>query len=238
MEFYRFKQAYKELGFVDYGASFIYVISQYENKPPYKVGMTKYDIMRRMGNYQTAFINFYIYALVGVQYADVFAVERFLHNELSGRIHFPKHLHDAARTRQTPSPPGVGNPSEWFDTTERDLRHALRSLAREPKLNPTFALQITKTHIHEMKMLRQDKGDPDQEVDKAARTGKSRSGRVLRSARTGANLGHYHDNNRFWNVDYTMIDKKGSYPSLSDRVPRRAKAQRVKGAAREVIDLT
>jgi hypothetical protein len=47
--------------------------------------MSKGDLWRRMGNYQTVFVNFWVYYLVPVAYADVFAVERFLHDNISGR---------------------------------------------------------------------------------------------------------------------------------------------------------
>ena len=65
--------------------SFVYVLSQNEGKGPYKVGISKGDLWRRMSNYATAFVDFYVYYLVPVPYADAFAVERFMHRALPGR---------------------------------------------------------------------------------------------------------------------------------------------------------
>ena len=99
---------------------------------PYKVGMSKGDLWRRMSNYATAFVDFYVYYLVPVQYADVFAIERFMHRALPGRKAFP------SETKER------GNLSEWFDCSQRDLRRAFRDLAKDPKLNPIGAFRITK----------------------------------------------------------------------------------------------
>ena len=88
--------------------SFVYVLSQNEGKGPYKVGMSKGDLWRRMSNYATAFVDFYVYYLVPVPYADVFAVERFMHRALPGRKAFP------SETKER------GNLSEWFDCSQRD----------------------------------------------------------------------------------------------------------------------
>jgi hypothetical protein len=99
---------------------FTYVLSQHKNKGPYKVGMSKGDLWRRMGNYQAVFVNFWVYYLVPVPYADVFTTERYLHGSVSGRVPFPTR----DRTRL----------SEWFDCTPRDLRRAFIALAKDPDL--------------------------------------------------------------------------------------------------------
>jgi hypothetical protein len=113
----------------------VYVLSQNEGKGAYKVGMSKGDLWRRMSNYATAFVDFYVYYLVPVPYADVFAVERFMHRALPGRKAFP------SETKER------GNLSEWFDCSQRDLRRAFRDLAKDPKLNPIGAFRITKNKI-------------------------------------------------------------------------------------------
>jgi hypothetical protein len=140
--------------------SFIYVLSQHKKKGPYKVGMSKGDLWRRMGNYQTVFVNFWVHYLVPVPYADVFTIERFLHDNLSGRVPFPSPNRDRTRL------------SEWFDCTPRDLRRALLiALAKGPDLNAVGAFRITKDKIHRITMLEQDKGGI---------VPRSRIGRVLR----------------------------------------------------------
>jgi hypothetical protein len=140
--------------------SFIYVLSQHKKKGPYKVGMSKGDLWRRMGNYQTVFVNLWVHYLVPVPYADVFTIERFLHDNLSGRVPFPSPNRDRTRL------------SEWFDCTPRDLRRALLiALAKGPDLNAVGAFRITKDKIHRITMLEQDKGGI---------VPRSRIGRVLR----------------------------------------------------------
>jgi hypothetical protein len=57
-----------------------------------------------------AFVNFWVYYQVPVPYADVFTIERFLHDGLSGRVPFPTQTRNRTRL------------SEWFDCTPQDLR--------------------------------------------------------------------------------------------------------------------
>ena len=68
--------------------------------------MSKGDLWRRMSNYATAFVDFSVYYLVPVPYADVFAVERFMHRALPERKAFP------SETKER------GNLSEWFDCSQ------------------------------------------------------------------------------------------------------------------------
>ena len=79
MEYHRLKPRFNTAAYDPKRISFVYVLSQNEGKGPYKVGMSKGDLWRRMSNYATAFVDFYVYYLVPVPYADVFAVERFMH---------------------------------------------------------------------------------------------------------------------------------------------------------------
>ena len=110
MEYHRLKPRFNTAAYDPKRISFVYVLSQNEGKGPYKVGMSKGDLWRRMSNYATAFVDFYVYYLVPVPYADVFAVERFMHRALPGRKAFP------SETKER------GNLSEWFDCSQRDLR--------------------------------------------------------------------------------------------------------------------
>ena len=75
MEYHRLKPRFNTAAYDPKRISFVYVLSQNEGKGPYKVGMSKGDLWRRMSNYATAFVDFYVYYLVPVPYADVFAVE-------------------------------------------------------------------------------------------------------------------------------------------------------------------
>ena len=146
MEYHRLKPRFNTAAYDPKRISFVYVLSQNEGKGPYKVGMSKGDLWRRMSNYATAFVDFYVYYLVPVPYADVFAVERFMHRALPGRKAFP------SETKER------GNLSEWFDCSQRDLRRAFRDLAKDPKLNPIGAFRVTKSKIYRMTALEQDKG--------------------------------------------------------------------------------
>jgi hypothetical protein len=66
-----------------------------------------------------AFVDFCVYYLVHVPYADVFAVERFMHRALPGRRAFP------IETKER------GSLSEWLDCSQRDLRRDFRDLAKD-----------------------------------------------------------------------------------------------------------
>ena len=74
MEWYKFKEKYGELQNPK-GQSFVYVISQYKNGP-FKVGLTKADLYRRFGSYQTAFVNFYVHMVVVFMYMTTFSPRR------------------------------------------------------------------------------------------------------------------------------------------------------------------
>ena len=73
MQYHRLKPRFNTAAYDPKRISFVYVLSQNEGKGPYKVGMSKGDLWRRMSNYATAFVDFYVYYLVPVPYADVFA---------------------------------------------------------------------------------------------------------------------------------------------------------------------
>jgi hypothetical protein len=104
------------------GVEVLYVISQYHNKKPFKVGITGGDIYRRMSNFQTAFIDFNIYYLIAVPNLQVKQLENKIHtdNRLK-RIKFPKKR-----------PNQKIQYSEWIDNKLTDIvkvlhEHALNS---------------------------------------------------------------------------------------------------------------
>ena len=97
MEYHRLKPRFDTANYDPKRISFIYVLSQHEGKGPYKVGMSKGDLWRRMGNYQTVFVSFFVHYLVPVPYPDVFRVEAFLHKHLPGRVPFPAEAKDRTR---------------------------------------------------------------------------------------------------------------------------------------------
>ena len=66
MEYHRLKPRFDTANYDPKRISFIYVLSQHEGKGPYKVGMSKGDLWRRMGNYQTVFVSFFVHYLVPV----------------------------------------------------------------------------------------------------------------------------------------------------------------------------
>ena len=190
MEYHRLKPRFDTAAYDPKRISFVYVLSQNEGKGPYKVGMSKGDLWRRMSNYATAFVDFYVYYLVPVPYADVFAVERFMHRALPGRKAFP------SETKER------GNLSEWFDCSQRDLRRAFRDLAKDPKLNPIGAFRVTKNKIYRMTALEQDKGE--QLVTRSGRTVHERRGHGL-----------YFDNNRLYEgITYKFVQRGRTYPAL------------------------
>ena len=190
MEYHRLKPRFDTANYDPKRISFIYVLSQHEGKGPYKVGMSKGDLWRRMGNYQTVFVSFFVHYLVPVPYPDVFRVEAFLHKHLPGRVPFPAEAKDRTRL------------SEWFDCSPRDLRRAFVALAKDPRLNPIGAFRITKDKIFRHTMLEQDKGEVPP----------SRIGRVLRERR---GHGIYMDNNRYFEgINYKFVQKGKTYPAM------------------------
>ena len=76
----------------------IYILSRHPNKGPYKIGFANYNLMPRMGQYQTAFLDFYIHYVYG--FADRFDAARqaegYLHTHLLKpyRLMQPKYVPD------------------------------------------------------------------------------------------------------------------------------------------------
>ena len=70
---------------------YLYIISQYEDKKPFKVGITNCDIQRRMGNMQTLFIKFDVYYLIALPDNQARLLENAIHTDPTlKRIPFPK----------------------------------------------------------------------------------------------------------------------------------------------------
>jgi len=96
----------------------VYVISEFKNRGPYKIGIATHRLDKRLGNFQTCFRTFYVYKLIvfarGKERAAETLVHRFLKDDVRG--HNPKF------------PSGRG--SEWFAGSQRKIRAALAHLKK------------------------------------------------------------------------------------------------------------
>ena len=108
------------------GVAFVYILSHKKHQPPYKIGITKADLYRRMSNYQTVFIDFDIAYIVAMPFDQVRALETALHKEVSNRIQFPHKRKDQARTIY----------SEWFDVPLSKVSAALHKITTTNSKSP------------------------------------------------------------------------------------------------------
>ena len=109
----------KTLGNNFSNAPVVYVISQFKNKPPYKIGMS-YNLKSRMGTYQTAFIDFHIYYCFISAIESINDLEKALHkhkNLEKHRLKFPRSIY---KDKQYPS--------EWFQVSLPEIEKAFHSL--------------------------------------------------------------------------------------------------------------
>ena len=195
----RFKKEY----FEDMkGIAFLYVISQFPGEGPYKIGITKYDLYRRFGNYQTAFVDFDISYLVMLQYTQEALLEKLLHNSIElkpYRLEFPK-KRELQKTIY----------SEWFKTNNNGEKISInliestmtRILRDTPELEPIFGYDITGTEIENMsEIFSSSKGNPNFGYYK------SKNGTLHKLSKKGdAQYNQiYFDNNRIWKgLDFSM----------------------------------
>jgi hypothetical protein len=195
----RFKKEY----FEDMkGIAFLYVISQFEGQGPYKIGITKYDLYRRFGNYQTAFVDFDILYLVMLPYTQELLLEKLLHNSLElkpYRVEFPK-KRELQKTIF----------SEWFKTNSKGeeldinkIETTMTRILRETKeIEPIFGYNISGNKIERMsEIFSSSKGDPNFGYYK------SQNGTLHKLSKKGDSQYNqiYFDNNRIWKgLDFSM----------------------------------
>jgi len=94
----------------------IYVISEFQNRGPYKVGLALHRLDKRLSNFQTCFRRFYVYQIVAFAQKKERAAEALMHQFLSRevrghRLDFPS-----------------GRKSEWFYSSHVKLHAALKHL--------------------------------------------------------------------------------------------------------------
>ena len=109
----------KTLGNNYSNAPVVYVLSQFKNKPAYKIGLS-YNLKSRLGTYQTAFVNFYVYYCFITAIESVNDLENALHthkNLEQHRLKFPKSIYKDKT-----------DPSEWFMTSITQIDKAFHSL--------------------------------------------------------------------------------------------------------------
>jgi hypothetical protein len=92
MKWYRARDEMISLAASDMkGVEYLYIISQFENEKPFKVGITNGDIQRRMSNFQTAFVDFDVYYIIALPDNQARALENAIHTDPTlNRIPFPK----------------------------------------------------------------------------------------------------------------------------------------------------
>ena len=175
------------------GIEYLYVISQWEDKKPYKIGITKSDILRRMGNFQTAFIDFDIYYLVALPNKQAQPLENKIHNDPTlKRIPFPKKRRGQKQIF-----------SEWVQSSLVMIKKALDKYALESDtIKPIYAYDLTGNTIQVMDGFARDLGDPT-----FGQKPSKRSGRIQTLSKKGSD--QYNaikfDNNRVYEgIDFSM----------------------------------
>ena len=109
----------KALGNNYSNAPIVYVVSFKKNEAPFKIGLT-FNLKQRLGNYRTAFLQFYVYYVFITAIESLGDVERSLHtNKLleKDRLKFPKSIY-SQRT----------NYSEWFMTNPSTIEKAFHEI--------------------------------------------------------------------------------------------------------------
>ena len=171
MEWYKFKSEYGELQNPK-GQSFVYVISQYK-KGPFKVGLTKADLYRRFGNYQTTFVNFYVHMVVVFMHDDIAAAEKYIHNNMvEGVIRYP----------------GTNNKTEWFDVPIGKIFDAFQDMVKRSDINPVYGYKVGSERLTYLREYQQQDG--------VTLPFKTRAGREIKPTEKGSSHSMYFDNNR------------------------------------------
>jgi hypothetical protein len=176
------------------GVEYLYIISQYEDKKPFKVGITNGDIQRRMSNMQTAFIDFDVYYLIALPDNQARALENAIHTDPTlKRIPFPRKSRNQKQIF-----------SEWIQSPLSKIvksldKHALNS----DTIKPMWGYNLTEKKAFVMQEYVRDHGDPE-----FGKTKSRRSGRTQTLSKKASNK--YNsvkmDNNRTWDgIDFSMV---------------------------------
>ena len=180
----------------------VYVISQFKNKGPFKIGITKYDLYRRMSAYQTAFVNFDIQFLILMSFKKEAILEKLLHNDIElkkYRIKFPP-KHPNQRISY----------SEWFGENSKGemikiktIEYAFRRAFKQNKnITSIFGYDLTHNNkIIKMPEYFTDKGDSQFGFYI------TKSGTIHKLSKKGHNQYNqrYFDNSRLWvGIDNSM----------------------------------
>ena len=103
------------------GIPVIYVISQFVDQGPYKIGLS-YSMVNRMKSYRTAFVNFYIHYMIICPDHKLFETERTLHKMLK-KDRIPHTMSwEKMKNKQKPIF------SEWFHSSKKEILAALVNL--------------------------------------------------------------------------------------------------------------
>jgi hypothetical protein len=196
MEYYKFKSDYANR-MDPKNQSFVYVISQYK-KGPYKVGLTKSDLFRRFGNYQTCFVSFYVHMVVAFQYDDIFAAERYIHNNVvEGVIRYP----------------GTNTKSEWFDVALGTIYDAFQKMVKRSDINPIYGFKVGPERITYLREYEQQ-DDPTYNYV-------TRSGREVKPSEKARTHSVFFDNNRRYDGVNFSLYKDGIARMQRTRTGRR-----------------
>jgi hypothetical protein len=161
--------------------SFVYVISVKGTKP-YKVGLTKSDLLRRFGNFQNCFRDFKIHMVIAFPYDYIFGAEDYIHTQVPGRMRFP----ELKRGGVT----GEGLFSEWFNTELGGIFDGFQEMIKRSNITPIFGFKARENKLMFLREFEQY-NDP---------TGfyTSQFGREVRPSEKGDTHTLYFDNNRRW----------------------------------------
>ena len=175
------------------GVEYLYIISQYANKKPYKVGITHGDILRRMSNFQTAFIDFDIYYLIALPDNQARALENAIHTDPNlKRIPFPRKNRNQRQIF-----------SEWISSPLSKIEKALEKYGMySDTIKSAWGYDFTDSQPVVMKEFLRDKGDAD-----FGKKPSRRSGRIQSLSKKGGNKYNSikFDNNRTYDgIDFSL----------------------------------
>jgi hypothetical protein len=172
--------------------SFVYVISVKCTKP-YKVGLTKSDLLRRFGNFQTCFRDFKIHMITAFPYDQIFGAEDFIHTRVPNRMRFPQLKRGGIS--------GEGQYSEWFNTELRSIFDAFQEMIKRSNINPIFGFKVVSDKLIFLREFEQY-NDP---------TGfyTTQFGRESRPSEKADTYTIYFDNNKRWDGINFHLNRDG-----------------------------
>jgi hypothetical protein len=137
-----------DLSDIKNGIPVIYVISQFSDVGPYKIGLS-YSMVSRMRSYRTAFVNFYIHYMLICPDHKLFETERELHKVLEkDRIPHTQPWEKINKKKPTFS--------EWFHSSKQEVLGALTNMSIPVITGVKF---IPSLGIKQIKLKTYDEGE-------------------------------------------------------------------------------